>query len=570
MRAACLTLLALLTLTLIAAPAQTAYACSGGYIPYSINRLIQSSTIVKATVIEVDDASKNAILKVESYFTNSNGDEYLLYQLNDPVLSRVYIAYGYDTGCLFDGGGRSGLGETGYYALERNVDGSYHNSDPNLKAPLITLPLDSPQSVYVLTDPLDPVEDYSNLTRVDITSEAQFQDLLAQYNGFNVTPPETFSYRPLKAPLLITTQTGAHFQLPVDYRAPVLIANLTAWAVHPPNSYPEIFDFPPYCAQIRCQLSTPDYSLNAEQVDSSTIAIDFPYSACWDLPTLVGGAFSFSPTSESILVWDRDRLDVYLIESLPIDVHHRLICPETNAPIPHRVFSLSLSGGHIGQVEWSADGNILVYADDQGLWTLDLWRSSQPELVVSGDQLFPLFVSATGRYIGYQTDQASQNWLTLDTVTGETFENALVSNDERQFALLAPTQPAEQRDHFTCTPPLTANCPLVFETFPQEFGWIDRNRYYVVLAPDQNQSGAYAASYSLIENAGRLNEFDFNGFATGDTVMDITYEPHQGTFALLMGDYEIRVNNLSLDLSSSLDGAITQIEWLPPLFYFAE
>ncbi|MBK8029977.1 MAG: hypothetical protein IPK17_10800 [Chloroflexi bacterium] len=129
MRTSWLTFLALLTLTLIAAPAQTAYACSGGPPPLSINYLMQHSLIVKATVVETDDASINAILRVDSYLNGGNGDQYLLYQRNDPVLSAVYVGHGYGTGCTYSGAERIQLGMTSYFALERHADGSYHAVD---------------------------------------------------------------------------------------------------------------------------------------------------------------------------------------------------------------------------------------------------------------------------------------------------------------------------------------------------------------------------------------------------------------------------------------------------------
>ncbi len=571
------TLLTLLSLTVFAAPAQTAYACSGGPPPLSINYLMQHSLIVKATVVETDDASINAVLRVDSYLNGGNGDQYLLYQRNDQVLSAVYVGHGYGTGCTYSGAERIQLGMTSYFALERHADGSYHDVDLLLFPifPIYPLPFTETRTVYVLADPASEEGNSDSVTPVEVASEQAFLDVLREYGAVNIVPPdEEQQFRPLLAPLLITTDTGAQYQLPVDRRDPVLLEHPVTLAAHPANAYPDLYALPPYCAEVGCRLSTPDYSLYAEHTDADAITIGVPYGDCVGLQVLPGQAFAFSSTSESMLVWNADHLDVYLIQSRMAGGDIIIAgfsggCGMGNTPQLWPIFSLPLTNGRIGAAEWSADGNILVYADDQGLWALDLWRGLQPELVVSGSDLFPLFVSTTGRYIGYQTDQASPNWLTLDTSTGETFENALVSNDERQFALLAPTQPTEQHDHFACTPPLNSNCPLVFATFPSAFGWLGRNRYYIAFETWQRWYSAYTAFYGLIEGEGHI-EFVRGRFSSEEVVLAVAYEPHQGTFALLMSEYEIRLDRLSLDLSGSLDGAITQIEWLPPLFYFAE
>ncbi len=539
----------------------------------SINYLMQHSLIVKATVVETDDASINAVLHVESYLNGGNGDEYLLYQRNDPVLSSVYVGQGYGTGCTYSGASPIDAGTTAYFALERHADGSYHDVD-YLRSYIIVLPIREAQEAFVLNEPNAEERDWNNVTPVEIASEEAFLDALREYGEVNIVPPDEENQwrKPLFAPLLITTETGAQYQLSADRRDLVLLEHPVTLAAHPANAYPDLYDLPPYCAEVGCRLSTPDYSLYAEQTTENTLVFNVPYVDCSlnnQFPPLDGQAFAYAPTSEAMIIWNDNQLNVYLIESLMAYDRNIYACGMGNTPVLQQIFSLTLNGVRIGQVEWSADGNVLVFADDQGLWALDLWRGTQPKLVVSGNDLFPLFVSATGRYIGYQTDQASPNWLTLETVTGETFENALVSNDERQFALLAPTQPTEQRDHFACTPPLTANCPLVFDTFPHDFGWIGRDRYYVALETQQSWYSAYTAFYGLLEGEGQI-EFNSDRFVAEEVVLDIAYEPHQGTFALLMSEHEIRLDRLSLDLSGSLDGAITHIEWLPPLFYFAE
>lgn len=578
MRTSWLTFLALLTLTLIAAPVQTAYACSGGPPPLSINYLMQHSLVVKATVVETDDASINAILRVDSYLNGGNGDQYLLYQRNDPVLSAVYVGHGYGTGCAYSGAERIQLGMTSYFALERHADGSYHTVDELLFPifPIYPLPFTETRTVYVLADPASAEGSGDNLTPVEVASEEAFLAVLREYGEVNIVPPdEEQQFRPLLAPLLITTETGAQYQLPVDRREPLRLGNPVRLAAHPANAYPDLYNSPPYCAEVGCRLSTPDYSLYAEQTDAETISMGVPYGDCVGLQVLPGQAFAFSSTSESMLVWNADHLDVYLIQSRMAGGDITIAgfsggCGMGNTPQLWPIFSIPLTNGRIGEAEWSADGNVLAYADGQGLWSLDLWRGLQSELVVSGDRLFPLFVSATGRYIGYQTDQASSDWLTLDTRTGETFENALVSDNERRFALLEPTYPTEQRDRFTCAQPITLRCPLIFETFPNAFGWFNGDDYFIAqTTPWPDWYSAYTGAYGLIEGGGQI-EFNRDRFSSEKVVLDIAYEPHQGTFALLMGEYEIRLNNQALDLSGSLDGAITQITWLPPLFYFAE
>ena len=54
-------------------PAGAVFACSGGTQLSLTDNIVGSTHIVKATVIKVDDASKNAILKAETYLTGGAG-----------------------------------------------------------------------------------------------------------------------------------------------------------------------------------------------------------------------------------------------------------------------------------------------------------------------------------------------------------------------------------------------------------------------------------------------------------------------------------------------------------------
>jgi len=570
MRQILFTLLVLISLSIFVTPTQPAHACSGGDPGASIDEIMQNATIVLATVVERDDAGVNVVLHVESYLRGEPAGEYLLFQRTDPVLTRVYYEYGYDTGCTYGGAGEIGLGTRGYFALLRSSGGTYVTLD-TYSQPLLTFPVEQ-WWASTLSDPMGDMYDPQNRTALEGTDEASFLELLERYGDLTPTPPLADQPYPLTTPLLITTDTGAHYLFPVDRHNEMRSVSPDSFPArfvsHPANAYPDMLDLPPSCAEAGCVLHSPDLRLIAEQTDAQTITLTYPYrewafSVAMPPPTVSGQAFAFSRTGEALLVWNGDQLDVYLIQRLVEDEM------PFNQPQLRRLTSLPLSNanGHIGAAEWSADGSTLLYADDLGLWVFDLWRGAEPNLIMARQwEAFPspVFVSSTGRYLGMKTDANSPDWLLMDTHSGELFENGLVSADERRVALLGRRQPLAQASIYECAPPMASNCPLIIAPMPQEFAWLDNSAYYVV-----GTSGAYYGRYDLAYVPGYgIGE---PRLAYEGDVIDVAYEPHQGLFVTVTDDHTLAFSDYrrEFDLSEQIDGAITRVEWLPPLFYYA-
>jgi hypothetical protein len=225
-----------------------------------------------------------------------------------------------------------------------------------------------------------------------------------------------------------------------------------------------------------------------------------------------------------------------------------------------------------GLAMWSADGTTFTYGDADGVWIFDIFHQSEPELVVPsiGDAIpSPLFLSTSGRYLAYTWDRAGDDWTTMDRLSGQEFENAIISLNERFVAQIAPPNPEPRPDIAGCRVPMMYDCRVVFRNAPRYFEWIGEQSYVISRCTDGSNEdctlGASEVSYLIQPIRQDAGISIYSGW-----LGDIDYQPNQQVLAFVTAPQTFALNHESraFDLSDQLDGAIADIEWLPSLFYY--
>jgi hypothetical protein len=559
----------MLLFLLVGIPSQVALACSFGP-PHSLNYQIENADyIVRATVIQVDDASFNAILQADTYLMGGSGPERLLLSRASPYLTSISYGHHYNVQC--SGVGPIGIGTNAYFAVKRASDGSYFTFFNSLAYYREFDELATPE-VYLRIDP-DGEDVDENLQWVEVDSDEAFMEVVAELSGETpATPSEMRFGFPLIAPMLITTENGTQYTFPIDGGDLAVNTETTRLTLEwSPVAYPSLFNLPPFCAAVDCRLWTPDVSFGGEQVDENTI--HFNYGWLEEPLVVEGQAFAFSSTSEFVLVWNDDMLNLMLISN---DWCNE--CVGGFIPSFDLLSSLPLNMGSdatalYGLAMWSADGTTFTYGDADGVWVFDIFHQSEPELVVpvEGDALpSPLFLSTNGRYLAYTWNRADDDWTTLDRLTGETFENAMISPNERFMAQIAPLNPEPRPDVAGCNVPMMYDCHRTFGNSLRYFEWIGEQSYMVSrCADDSNEDcelGASEVSYLIQPINQNVGIRQYSGW-----LGDIDYQPQQQMLAFVIAPQTIALNDerIAFDFGDQLDGAIVDIEWLPSLFYFS-
>ncbi|MFN8374249.1 MAG: hypothetical protein U0694_15390 [Anaerolineae bacterium] len=361
----------LLALLSVRAPAQMAQACSGGGPPrIDFNYVIENADyFVRATVTRTDYFHQNAILQAEQFLTGGSGPELFLLSQFDPAYLAIRNRYTYarcaDAGYYFF------AGDTAYFAINRAVDGSYHfPSAPEGYRLNGMIPIEFPLYLNLRGDS----------TAVEISDEQSFLELVADISGQAPAEPYPMVDRVdtvlLTTPLLITTEHGTQYMLPIDGGELVNIETPLAarsdWRAH---AYPNLFELPDYCSAAGCQLDTPDRSLTGARTDANTVQFGFA-GGFIDRMTTTGQAFAFSSTSEAVAIWRDTFLDIYLIsihESQAYDEIFPALDLLTQIPL---ATSETITANLLhGLAMWSADGTTLTYGDADGVWCWTFFAS---------------------------------------------------------------------------------------------------------------------------------------------------------------------------------------------------
>lgn len=562
--------------------AKPALACSGGPPPTTLEYVLENAQYyVKAEVVASDLGDKNLRLRAMNYLIGGSGPRELVLQRENPVLTAVYDVHHYDTGCLYGGAEGIPVGLVAYFAIQRQPNGAYRPVYDQISygASLVGDGLFT--EVPVRIDPSLPDSD-ENLEWRSFAGEEEFVAVIEERSGETPAEP-TPNDLPRLTPLLVTTASGTPYIIPIDNGDPIQVNIAPPPAHFSATAYPDVLNSPLHCTRENpaCRVSRPDGSLQASfKADTpATIAVNYyPY----DTPPIEisGQAFMWSSTGEVLAVVDDGELALYLVNNAVCDCVYGEFVPALDP-----IFSTPVGENFaIAGIRWSADGTTMAYADARGVWLLDIFRMRAPELVseaIEGvEQLKPLFLSTTGRFLAYATSPIAtaapiENWLTLDRISGLTYENAIFSPNERYMVQIAPENPTERPDVAGCKLPIAEDCQTIFWEAPQRFEWINDDQFYAVTCQ----------ANGLCELKGVLA--DYLTFHTGadsaalpDTagkIHAVAYEPEQNLYAVAMASYYVLLmtdpsdsrylDSSILDLRDVLDSEVVAVAWLPSLFY---
>lgn len=533
-----------------------AYACSGGS-PLNLPELLnQSDYLVKAQATEIDDAGQNTIIRVESYISGGAGSEFLLLVRHYPVVTDYLLQ------------GRSGGGDclglwqsldptlTFYAFLSRNEDGSFS------AFPITT----SWEYLVSFSNSTDTVEVYvegnSQIGVSEQLTETEFLSMVQAESGETPVTPLTSSFYPLKSPLLISTTDGQYI-LPVDWQPPYAITEDT-FALSNNNGYR--FGF---WEALQCDQSNEhEYSISPDGHNIAVVGENNTICFTWG-HSVTGEAVLFSQTSDAIAVWDDCQLSIYTTGYPRLGQEWYAI---------ELVSSTSLSGENCQQfyefATWSSDGRLLAFADADGMHIWDVFTFENPPEIIIGieaDQSFmPLFFSAGGRYLNYSNGEINQYF---DLQSGAIFDDGVISPDERILIRFDTTKDLSEYEICSLTPFYCYNSPPISLWFKNSEGELERfydlslvneviwrnNSSFIVFACtndnyDRCALGQFRIGYSGWENTGASEAIAFDLEDFNDTIA-VVY------------DTTIVIDSYRLDISQWVDGELTNVEWLPSLFY---
>jgi hypothetical protein len=536
-------------------------ACGGG-APFFIQWLDERDTIVHATVLEVDDRGYNAILQIDEYF-KENGGKYLAVVRWPAALETVSNVRGYDTSCLYDGGGEKWIaGSEGYFALSSNHNGTFTDfADSGIGAPH-----------FFVQD--GRVEFHSFDASTDVEAQIltlpanEFENLLLSY-GKRASPvePDINSVYPLMHFLNIITESGSHYQLNPDRSVIQLNEATVPIAVSEDGSH------------VAFKMDDNRVGFQYLALERKPEKAEVRFDGGWLIPQL-GQSVMFSPDSNFAAVWDDRHLAIYMFDNY----EHGGYGQEMNM---QAVATSDFSNlGRQPIVVWSADSTSIAFEDQRGIWLWNIFEKAEPELVVKSDvkRDMPLTdISASGRYIRYVS---ANIWTLLDTQTGEQFDNAIATPDESNLIFIQTEYPETTPDinrkgDRDCHVPLAESCPIYIEqsNIVKEF-WYKNDQIAILSCfEDRCYVGSYSWQLAISSDYNYEHRLDFQI----PLVHAFAYDLWNDKPAVAIDEYTLEFGLYpnwqrdepsdpalhidSVDLSAILDSPIVDLNWGQPIFY---
>lgn len=570
--------LLILALTFFCQPEPpTAFACSGGPPKTTLDTVLEEADyLVRGTIIALDDALKNALLLAEEYVIGDSGPAYLLLDRVSPVLSSVYVGHGYDTGCLYGGASALPLGMTAYWAVARQPNGSY-SVIGNTQSPFFDLAwLSTDDELGSITVRIDPQgeDEWENVRSVDFKDEADFRQYIREASGVTPAVPQ-LGELPLMRPLLITYDDGTHQMYPVDGGDLVPVDEAPTFEAWSAYDYPNLLETPLYCAEAGCRLTSADQSVYALQKTPDLIEFS-PYYVDKPLQTLSGQAFQFSPNGEAFLIWNEGVMQVYMLQDALCD------CLDFGGlnPVLGLTIEIPFSLADFTTARWSIDGTTFAYADSIGIWLLDVFRQTEPELLISSNStLYPLSLFTSGRFVAYSTGHAG-SWEVLDRMTGSTFGQALFSPDERYIVYVDDPASYPELDSPVCALPVSQQCFGVFSPAElQSLTWTDGSQGWAVSCAPEGCHLNAVPTLAQPPFTELIHTRQFPPVQVNRRVSDTTYDHLYGVYALVLDNYEIVLyrdtrasgtggGNDTVRRRLQLDpNSVVSIAWMESLFF---
>jgi hypothetical protein len=525
-----LLLLGLMTV-FYAAPVQ---ACSG--VPSTFDYYLSvSDVIVRGQLIESDELQQNYILKVNTYLSRTAGSEYLLVSQNNPLIIQGIIDSnigGEDCNVL-----RRSLPkyEEGFFLLKRQASGAYWLND----------------AFFPTADTITYVF-YDGTTRDYVTqsvSTAEFAASILELLGTRVRDPLPNSRYPATAPLVIVTENGTKYLLPVDRRSPVQLTG----ALQVRYLREQFYHFDPWddakCGFIDCYSMSPDGRTFIRRSDFM-FWIDYKYSE------FERGDFLLS--SIGMALWNADTLTIYVVHDtvrLSLGLLHQLrqitIKPNEKSG---SAFSV-----------WSRDGHLLAFSDAEGLWLWDVFTpDTMPRLLLPAEHDIPVALEFSGknRYLAVQRGEAK---FILDLLMDTRLPFGYISPDESLMVMCVDVEIFRES---ACRLQLWQLAP-----FANPAGWWSYVKKDIQMQWVHDRHLIIKACYveTGICGISDADMYETQEDANWGVYLNFELKPGrdfavQGrNVAILVDDNTLRVNWETLNME--LDSPIAGMYWLPSLFY---
>lgn len=550
---------------------KTARACGGG-IDFGFTTLFKESDIlIKARIIEVDDAGQNVVVRVERYFKGGPGPEYV-------IIQQQYSPGAEETLGLYQGFLGHGdcqilrevlyRGYSLYFLAAKTLTGAYvANAQFRFNS-------ETPTVSFFMKDGVYENKEYT---------ERQFIAVIAAQGGQVPVAPKTTALYPLYAPLLLTTSKGTHYMLPIDGGKPVDTAATVA-----------AFGEDAYQSDLSSFLAGPGKERCIGE--HCTAYSSLGYIGGWELH------FCDKPYSAA-LISPGYPFVVWVDQQIVLNCQKPIITLNTDDQVTAQV-----SAEH---AQWSPDSRMLAYSDLKGLW---LWVRDQPEnnprLLIPAGKTFPYarYFSPRGDYLAV-TDGAAR--YTLNLQTGKTFYDGLFSPTEEFFLAFGPTDektgqfpvkfclnsdtsyvylgclthdfgdPAKAKDTDPSLQPDTEDTKHVLK-----IAWVGDYAAMGLAYPncDCTDNDVWDASKGYLLREWTADSSFFDGptypsyrsiieYATSPTAplrftsaFDFAYDRTNQTLAVLKNGTTIVINKHEYTIKD-VDSPITKIDWLPTMMY---
>jgi hypothetical protein len=522
-------------------------ACSGGG-PDTLEEVIaKTDIIVYAEAVEVDYTYVNARLEVQYYLAGGPGPTHLFLH-EEPLL---YLDLNRERWSWSSGGcspayPRLEDGKEYYFFLKHDErDGSYELASGE-RTSVFSFGSGDETAEYVMTEVVEKKVVYHTI-EVD---EQQFLTDLSLFTPLDQIDPDQNDIHPLSAPILVTTEAGTRYLYGIDGSQPVeLTEEELGDLTRTTTEYHRYATSGLYgCTEPGCSAHSPNGLDEAEITEDGRIRWFGGYENFGNIP---GRGFLFSPWGETLVIEKRDALEIYLLRY-----------PTLGAEIRDRILVNSLSivpgrDGIAGRWIYSPDGRTLAFGDAAGLWLWDVYSPDvEPRLLIPADEKtasrpYPRYFSPMGRYLAVTNVDRSY---TLDLITGERLLDGVISPDERKILVYDTAEPLS----------LMRACIITNDTCTRtayairEARWTADDQYIFTTCEDLSNDTCRV----MIERINRSSSWPYEGF-------DFDYQSIVGSFVIAVD--EGRLLTMTPDrqyheIGRFLDGAIVDIEWLPPLW----
>lgn len=559
----------LCALLLVSVQPPVVEACSGGGpIPnyVSLERMLEwSDYFIKAQVLRTDDSRQNHLLRpIYSFKGTPPG---LLLNINlDASTFLIAQHYGYPHCADFERTLPAQPGDIAFFPLRRVANGSYETL---LSGELLLSRFDQDSTVYVRVDPSLPDDAASNLKQIPVRDESSFIQLVQERGG---SPPTSdgivFPESPILIfePILLTTETGSRFMLPIDLQEVEPIA---------PDELPGTIGMrhEEQCYGDQCLLFSPDMTSQIRRSSDERMYFSGLDGYCdSNMPpecyVLAGQAARFAPNSQWLAIWTWDAVLIYNITRRIGEYNWPSYVPAMRevARIPLHLGE-SISGEVVsGWGVWSQDSRVFVFSDAMGLWWFDLYQQMEPRLLIprAGESpLLPMELSHEGRFLVYSPEGNRQHWLLRDLISGAEYPNLLLAPDNQTGVALNVENPL-----FTSASPFQVN----YLSFPAggswEIQWLSNTDFAFTVCDEQAVNCRFDYCGHSAVSPVPLS-LDCWSYLQDNSAYDIDFAPQPGGISVLLDQKTIQATMPGgLSIQPAVDGKIVKVEWMLPLFYF--